>query len=557
VVALLIFESVLVIIALVAARFAPRSRATLDRLGRSPRRATLVVVAAALLAGGLPRLFTGVPRPQLYDEFSYLLAADTFVHGRLTNPTPPLWEHFESFHINVKPSYMSMYPPAQGVALAAGQILGHPWIGVWLSVAAMCGALCWMLQAWLPPGWAFLGGLLAAVRIGMFSYWIESYWGGAVAAFGGALVLGALPRLTRWWRVRDSLLLGCGIAIIANSRPFEGMALALPVAGVLLRALVRQRGSLSVAHAVRALAPLAAVVVLTGAAILYYNLRVTGNPFQMPYAANRAQYAVAGVFMWEQPNAVPIYNHKVMHDFFTGWELRGFQLSIDKGGFESGLYEKIFKVWMFFFGPALTLALVPLFRVFRDRRIRVLLVIGAVSAAILSMSIYFNPHYVAPYTGLFYAVLLQGLRHVRTWGRPRGTGRSLVRATVAICLVMVVARAAAAPLHLSLINGIPTWCSRFVPDYGRETLIANLKQLGGRHLVIVRYAPDHVPHQDWVYNGADLEGAPVVWAREMDPARTARLLQHYAGRRVWLLEPDKDWMKLTPYPQNSAASKVE
>ena len=104
-------------------------------------------------------------RPRINDEYSYLLMADTFSHHRLTNPTPPAWQHFETFHVNMTPTYHSKYPVSQGLALAFGQIVFHqPWIGVYLSTALLCGAICWCLQAFVPPGWALLGGLLAVFR---------------------------------------------------------------------------------------------------------------------------------------------------------------------------------------------------------------------------------------------------------------------------------------------------------------------------------------------------------------------------------------------------------
>ena len=118
------------------------------------------------------------PSPNIHDEFSYLLASDTFAHGRLTNPTPPVWHHFEQFYVVMQPTFASKYGVAQPLFMALGQRwLSTPRAGVLLSMALAAASLCWMLQAYLPADWALLGGLLAVVRISWFSYFGNSVLG--------------------------------------------------------------------------------------------------------------------------------------------------------------------------------------------------------------------------------------------------------------------------------------------------------------------------------------------------------------------------------------------
>src|SRR5213082_1594882 len=263
-----------------------------------------------------------IPVPGIHDEYSYLLLGDTLAHGRLTNPTHPMWMSFESFHINWFPTYCSKYPPGQGAVLALGELLGLPWIGVILSVAAMCAVMLWMLQAWLPPRWALLGAVLVAAKFGIANYWMNSYWGGAVAATGGALVLGAMPRVVVQARTRDALLLGLGLAVLANTRPYEGLLFSFPV-GVWFFWWLAGKTKCPVnaqIRATRVLVPLAAVLALTLAFMGYYNWRLTGNAFLSAYVLNSRTYRTMGLFLWDHPKPPMQYHNDQFEDFYNGWE---------------------------------------------------------------------------------------------------------------------------------------------------------------------------------------------------------------------------------------------
>jgi len=540
----------------------PAERAFLS-LARKRALSVFVVGSSALLARVAVLSLLPLPEPHITDEFSHLLLADTLMHRRLANPVHPMWIHFETFQVIMHPTYASMYPPAQGLFLALGRLVsGSAFAGVCLSVAVMCGSICWMLQGWLPAEWALLGGLLAVARLAVFSYWANNYGGGAVAAAGGALLLGGLPRALRTQRPRDALVMGAGLAILANSRPYEGFLLSLPVAVAFLGWLFSRRGHELRRAALRVALPLTLALAASALGTGFYFWRVTGSPFQMPYQVDRGSYAVAPYFIWQSARPLPAYNHEEMRYFYGVRELDFYKSSRSLAGYVELSFFKLARFWLFYLGPVFTLPLICAIALlpygFSWSRMsweqRFLLAVTAVSVAGLAMEVFFYPHYAAPMTGLVYLWVVCAMRSLCRWTwRDRPIGRLLALAIPLTCLSMLAIRVAAGPLHLSLgSEWLPTAYNARPIQTARARVEDELRAIPGDHLVLVRVGPHPQSDSDWVYNDADIDSAKIVWARDMGE-KNQELLDYYKNRQVWLMDTDQDFPQLRPYLQSSLA----
>ncbi len=529
-------------------RFAPMfraERAIAAFAGHRVRACVFVGVLPLLIRAALLPVL-GIPGPLIADEFGYLLLADTFASGRLINPTHPFWRHFETIYVFHQPGYTSIYPAAPALLLALAKALGmHPWIGVWVGAALMCGLICWMLQGWLPPKWAFLGGMIAVFRYTIVGSWMNTYWGGATAAIGGALVLGALPRILERRRRRDSIWFAVGLAILWQSRPFEGLLFALPPVGMLAYWLLKgERGGVR-ARLTHVVIPMALVIAICAAGTLWYDYRTTGNPFLPPYLLHQRIYGSPQTMFWQAPirDAPGVHRYRDVGDVFR-W-----QLAAHEAGFSwSNEGIRLGSFWQFYLQPLLTLPLLLLPLVVRNRSILVLSLSAVTVLGGNAMYPFFFPHYAAPLCGLVILLIVSGMRHLRRW---RWRSHPVGAIALGLLLVSIAASNAATaaggllqPWHVS---------ATYTP---REQVLRELAESGGKHLVIVRYSPHHDFNYGVVFNDADIDHAPVVWAHDVDPASNRALAKYFGDRTAWFFNPDESPVTLVPFTDQPYISAV-
>ncbi|MEZ5428775.1 MAG: hypothetical protein R2747_21200 [Pyrinomonadaceae bacterium] len=528
---------------------------------RKPVPCLLIVGLIALSLFSIHAISYGTPIPQNADEYSYLLMAKTFVSGRLENPSHPMRAHFDNFHAINEPSFASKYPPAQGFILAIGLFFfGSPIVGVWLSGAAACLGTFWMLRAFCDRKWAFLGTLMTLTFPIVFA-WSTAYFLGFAALNGIMLCLGALFRLTRRIKIGHSVIFGLGIAILSNSRPWEGLLACVPLSVFILiwlfgrikdREFVRRAG-------LKFIVPVAAVLAVNFGWMVFYNFQVTGDPLKMPYQVYNRQYDPIPLFL---PLLSPppfdedfrqrakedflqnqITRSRIMREFhlyeFDNFYFKTLSRYIEKD--RSNLFVFLSKRAFFTFKSLLwitfyvyCLILIAGICLYSKSR-RFLFCFGALVFCFLvnSFATYQQPHYYAPFFGFFCAAFVFVL------SRTSRLNSRLNRFVTALAVAII------------LMQGYFIFTSRHITD--KATKYKNwevqavfekfLYELPGNHLVLIDYSNANFLKGDrylWItnrsyFNEPDIDASRIVWANSLDKQSDKKLFDYFKDRDVWVL----------------------
>jgi hypothetical protein len=521
-------------------------------LARSTRSCLLLLFLLPIILRLLLLPQHPVPTPGLFQDFGDLLVADTLLHGRLANPPHVMHQFFETFFVLQEPTYSSTYPLAMGLVLALGRLLsGIAWTGVLIASGAFCASCYWMLRAWVTPGWALLGGLLAVIEFGPLCQWTNCYCGGFVAATGGCLVFGALPRLHSGRR-GDAFLLGAGCGLHLLSLPLESGLLFLAIALFFVPGFTRLKNPMHWRVLPLALAALLPAVFL----ILLHNRAVTHSWTTRPEQLGRYQYGVPSSLTIE-PNPVPHVPLTPQQAINYRAETLSHGSATDSPARFALRLEYRVRDYRFFFLPPLYLALAAFLFALRDARLRW----AAATLAIFALGTNLFPDspvdHLAGIACLFVLASVTGLRQL---SRARlgsiSLGPEIAQILVVLCLGEFMTwyglHLFESPAMYPILR-YETWDGINHVNAGNQQARSELKRrldgMPGRLLVFVRYAPHHFFQNEWVWNNADIDHARIVYARDLGPEEDEKLIRYYPARKTLLLEPDGPVPHLADYAE--------
>jgi hypothetical protein len=277
-----------------------------------------------------------------------------------------------------------------------------------------------------------------------------------------------------------------------------------------------------------------------------------------PYLVSMATVNPVPYFLWQTVRPIPPYHYKLIRDLYVDWDLPQYEKTRTFPGWIESTKIKVKRLSMFYMGaalgfPIIIAVLIGGFRSVFLGRLRFLFLCFGVALVGLLLEVQYIPHYAAPLTAIFLAFVVQGIRCVYLCGK-RGKSRFLfaMRAVPFICLLSLLLGMAQLSLGYLMVTDWPhSWYSKMIGNMERADILHWLEQQPGQQLVIVRYSPKHSVHDEWVYNPSDIDGAKVIWARDMDPDHNQELIRYFQNRTVWLVEPDKRRsrkVQIQPYP---------
>ncbi len=488
------------------------------------------------------------PVPSIHDDFGNLLVASTLLEGRFSNPVPDAWQSMETFHVVFQPSYASKFPIGLGLMLAMGYVLTGTYVaGLWMCAAVACSSVVWMINSHFPRRWGLTAGLFTAIHPVWQTTWSQEFTNGWLALAGVSLVFGGLLRIRRNYRAelhvaanpfdgRLTAIVGLGCVMALFSRPFEGGIVCGLLAMYFLPAFLHRHLFYSRSF-YRAALPGAAVLASGICLQLVINHAITGNCLQLPYQLHESQYGVAPVLIWQTPQE-PTLGHRFAEQakFHRGWSMDEFRKAASFSGYFDLLRKRTgFAInhWghLLAFSPAFLLVL-------SQERRRFIGLIGLLLIAFLvincipwAMPLYVSP--LIPFALFLACAATRGM--VKRFASCFPSGLKTARMETAVLVSIIVFNSCNTwSLAADRARNAEGWERKMAEQ--RMAMMRYLEKQSGDDLIFVKYPPTHNVHCEWVFNEANLGRSPAVWVRWGAADMNRRVLDSFAGRRVWLLE---------------------